>query len=175
MTREETLMQIIKLKYRSLRNFSIESGIPNSTLNSMFKKGIGGTSFDTVLKVCSLLGVDVYSLSGSAPQMSAEDRHFFSRYLEMDDESKELVTIITEHQLSRTAKAEKKAEVKKAKEISFPTEKTLSKTVRVYLSAASAGYGDYLEDADYEDVPYTSEIPQNAGNIASEFIYDATP
>lgn len=57
MTREEKLQHLIKDKYKSVREFSRESGIPNSTLNSMFKKGIGGTGIDTVMIVCHVLGI----------------------------------------------------------------------------------------------------------------------
>jgi len=161
MSREETLMQLIKLKYRSLRNFSIESDIPNSTLNSMFKKGIGGTSFDTVLKVCSLLDCDVYSLNGEQNEISADDRNFFSKYLEMDERSKELVRMVTEHQLS--SKIEIRESVPEANEIIFPVENTLSvQSIRVYLNSASAGFGEYLEDSDYEDIPLYEDIPSNA-------------
>lgn len=160
MSREETLMQLIKLKYRSLRNFSIEADIPNSTLNSMFKKGLGGTSFDTVLKVCSLLGCDPYMLSGEQSHISAEDHHFFSRYLKMDQSSKELVKLVTEHQLSAS---QVKEETPLSREIAFPIESTLSmKTIRVYLNSASAGFGEYLEDSDYEDVPFDQNIPASA-------------
>jgi len=163
MSREETLMQLIKLKYRSLRNFSIESNIPNSTLNSMFKKGLSGTSFDTVLKVCSLLGCDIYSLDGSENNVSAEDHHFFSRYLEMDENSKQLVRMVTEHQLSTASSAKPQNNKPIGKELAFPTEQTLSvETIRVYLNSASAGFGEYLEDADYEDIPINESVPSQA-------------
>lgn len=164
MSREDTLLKLIKLKYNSLRNFSIESNIPNSTLNSMFKKGIGGTSFDTVLKVCSLLGCDVYSLDGEQSEISAEDRHFFSRYLSMDPHSKKLANMVVEHQLeSRIEIRESEVQQPKAQELVFPVESTLSvQSIRVYLNSASAGFGEYLEDSDYEDIPFYEEIPANA-------------
>ena len=164
MSREDILMGLIKAKYRSLRNFSIESGIPNSTLNSMFKKGIGGTSVDTVMLVCSLLGCDLYSLSGSSNNATTEDRAFFSDYLKLSPSSKELVRMVTAHQLSNEAKeSEKKAEIAAANVVSFPVEKTLSlRTIRVYTNSASAGFGEYLEDSDYEDIEVASDVPSNA-------------
>ncbi len=154
MSREDTLMQLIRAKYRSLRNFSIESGIPNSTLNSMFKKGIGGTAVDTVLKVCSLLGCDLYSLTESEDGADIDDRIFFSKYLKLNDSDKELVRLVLEHQLDG---------YEKANIIEFPTEKTLSvNTIRIYLNSASAGFGEYLEDSDYEDIEMQDYIPQDA-------------
>ena len=161
MSREETLMELIKLKYRSLHNFSLESGIPNSTLNSMFKKGLGGTSFDTVLKVCSLLDCDIYSLMGEEQNISAEDRDFFSKYLTLEKSSKELVKMVTNHQLSVSKVIEHPKPA--AKQIAFPVEETLTaRTIRVYINSASAGFGQYLEDSDYEDVPANDAVPYEA-------------
>ncbi len=164
MTREEALMKLIKMKYKSLRNFSIESGIPNSTLNSMFKKGLGGSAVDTVMQVCSLLGCDLYSLSDSELTTKPEDHAFFSDYLRLSCSSKELVRKVTSHQLAAEAAIKSENDrVPAARELKFPVENTLSmKTIRVYLSSASAGFGEYLEDSDWEEVPFDSTIPSNA-------------
>ena len=128
----------------------------------MFKKGLGGTSFDTVFKVCSLLDCDIYSLMGEEQSISAEDRDFFSKYLSLSESSKELVNIVTSHQLAaKPAKAE--AAKPAAKQIDFPVEKTLTaRTIRVYVNSASAGFGQYLEDSDYEDVAVDSTVPMDA-------------
>lgn len=47
----------IKRQYKSVRKFSKESGIPYSTLSNALSKGIGGTSYDTVIKICKLLNL----------------------------------------------------------------------------------------------------------------------
>lgn len=47
----------IKKQYKSVRQFSEKSGIPYSTLSNALSKGIGGTSYDTVIKICSLLNL----------------------------------------------------------------------------------------------------------------------
>ena len=47
----------IKRQYKSVRKFSEESGIPYSTLSNALSKGIGGTSYDTVIKICNLLNL----------------------------------------------------------------------------------------------------------------------
>lgn len=47
----------IKRQYKSVRKFSEESGIPYSTLSNALSKGIGGTSYDTVIRVCKLLNL----------------------------------------------------------------------------------------------------------------------
>ena len=48
--------EIIK-QYKSVRKFSEKSGIPYSTLSNALSKGIGGTSCDTVIKICNLLNL----------------------------------------------------------------------------------------------------------------------
>ena len=45
----------IKKQYKSVRQFSEKSGIPYSTLSNALSKGIGGTSYETVVKICKLL------------------------------------------------------------------------------------------------------------------------
>ena len=47
----------IKRQYGSIMKFSKESGIPYSTLSNALTKGVGGTSFDTVVKICKLLNI----------------------------------------------------------------------------------------------------------------------
>ena len=57
----ETITQLIKTEikkqYKSVRQFSEKSGIPYSTLSNALSKGIGGTSYETVIKICNLLNL----------------------------------------------------------------------------------------------------------------------
>lgn len=47
----------IKTKYKSVRRFSEALGVPQSTVVSALKKGVSGTAFDTVCRMCSLLDI----------------------------------------------------------------------------------------------------------------------
>ena len=47
----------IKAQYKSVSKFSEASGIPYSTLSNALSKGVGGTSYDTVVKICQLLNI----------------------------------------------------------------------------------------------------------------------
>ena len=47
----------IKSQYKSISKFSEASGIPYSTLSNALAKGVGGTSYDTVVKICRLLNI----------------------------------------------------------------------------------------------------------------------
>lgn len=47
----------IKKQYKSVSRFSEASGIPYSTLSNALAKGVGGTSYDTVVKICRILNI----------------------------------------------------------------------------------------------------------------------
>ncbi len=49
----------IKKQYKSIRQFSLISGIPQTTLVSAIKNGISGTAYETVVKICSLLHIEL--------------------------------------------------------------------------------------------------------------------
>ena len=53
----ELIKNEIKRQYKSVRKFSEESGIPYSTLSNALSKGVGGTSYDTVMKICQILDI----------------------------------------------------------------------------------------------------------------------
>lgn len=48
----------IKKQYKSVRQFSEKSGIPYSTLSNALSKGIGGTSYETIVKICDMLNLN---------------------------------------------------------------------------------------------------------------------
>ena len=62
MNREERLRNLILDEYVSLRQFSLEADIPYSTLMTMLSRGIGGASFDVVIRICRKLDIDPYDL-----------------------------------------------------------------------------------------------------------------
>ncbi len=47
----------IKRQYRSVRHFAIALGIPQSTVVTALNKGIRGTAFETVVRMCKALGI----------------------------------------------------------------------------------------------------------------------
>lgn len=60
---EEKLKELILSRYNSIREFSIRAEIPNSTLESMFKRGIGNSSLTNVLKLCKALNISADALA----------------------------------------------------------------------------------------------------------------
>ncbi len=67
---EEQLKQHILLNFKSIRAFTQEAGIPYSTMDSIFKRGISNAGVGTVIKIFHFLNLDVESLaSGKLVQL----------------------------------------------------------------------------------------------------------
>ena len=58
MNREMKLRNLILDRYESLRQFAKEADIPYSTLMTILSRGIGGSSFDTIIQICKILEYD---------------------------------------------------------------------------------------------------------------------
>lgn len=58
MSRELNLRNLILDRYVSLRQFALEADIPYSTLMTLLSKGVGGASFDVIIKICKALEID---------------------------------------------------------------------------------------------------------------------
>ncbi len=58
MSREQNLRNRILDKYTSFRRFSEEADIPYSTLMTILSRGIGGASFDVVIRICRKLDIN---------------------------------------------------------------------------------------------------------------------
>ena len=70
----------ISRQYKSVRQFALTVGIPLSTINSALHNGIGGSSFDTVVQICKVLGIKALS----------DDSAFY-----LTDDTQELLTQAT--------------------------------------------------------------------------------
>ena len=63
MTIEEKLKNLILSRYHSIRDFTTYVGLPYTTLDSMFRRGVGNSSITNVLKVCKALGISMDALA----------------------------------------------------------------------------------------------------------------
>lgn len=61
-TREQKLRNLILDHYVSLRQFAIAADIPYSSLTTGLSRGIAGMQFDTVIKICKMLGIEPMEL-----------------------------------------------------------------------------------------------------------------
>lgn len=62
MTIEEQLKQEILTRYKSVRAFTTAVGIPYTTLDSVFKRGIQKAGVSTMIKIFNALNLDIESI-----------------------------------------------------------------------------------------------------------------
>ena len=53
----ETIKAEIKSQYKTVRSFSQQIGIPQTTISSILKNGVGGTGYETIVKICKELNI----------------------------------------------------------------------------------------------------------------------
>ncbi|HEY5585672.1 MAG TPA: helix-turn-helix transcriptional regulator [Ruminiclostridium sp.] len=108
MNREDKITLLIKEKYKSVREFSNVSGIPNSTIVSMLKKGLGGTSVDTVLLVCKFLNVSIEEINNTKRQevsMTADVKELIECYQVCDKDNKEELLMLARLKATKSTTA----------------------------------------------------------------------
>lgn len=63
---DKTLSQIlekeIKVRFRSVKQFSDKSGIPYMTISNVLKRGVENSSFGTIQRICEALNISMTSL-----------------------------------------------------------------------------------------------------------------
>lgn len=59
---ENKLKRYIMTRYSSLREFTIKSDIPYSTVNAILKRGIANSSLSNVSKICKALNISLDEL-----------------------------------------------------------------------------------------------------------------
>ena len=102
----------IKRQFRSVRQFSMYIGVPQSTIVTALQKGIGGTSFETIMKICEVL--DIKPVTGDKPVfMDGEKRELLERYAQLDAQGKQTVRAIAAVELMRVSDPDAYAELGK--------------------------------------------------------------
>ena len=94
-----TVKSEIKRKYKSVRQFAAAIGIPQSTIISGLRKGVGGMAFDTVVKMCTALGIKLSMNSGVF--MDKEKSELLEYFGELDDRGRYTVRAVCNVELLR--------------------------------------------------------------------------
>ena len=63
MSIEKQLKNLILSRYKSIRDFTIAVDIPYTTLDSIFRRGIGNSNVSTVIKICKALRISADELA----------------------------------------------------------------------------------------------------------------
>ncbi len=82
----------IKRQYKSIRRFSAEIDVPQSTIISAMRKGVSGTAFETVLKMCNAL--DIKLSVNSSVFMDREKSELLSAFSQLDEIGKHTVKTV---------------------------------------------------------------------------------
>lgn len=98
MTIEEQLKNEILNNYKSVRAFTQKIDIPYSTLDTIFKRGIGGVGVNTVLKIFNELSLDIESIdkgvlthsdSKNSPVLNTYEKKLISSYRSLNNQGKQ--------------------------------------------------------------------------------------
>ena len=63
MTTEEKLKELILKRYNSIREFTIAIDMPYTTMDSIFRRGIGNSSVSNIIKICKALNISADALA----------------------------------------------------------------------------------------------------------------
>lgn len=90
----------IKSKYSSTRKFAEELGIPQTTIVSAVKNGVGGTAFTTVCKMCKALGIKI--VNGIYPvAVTDTTRQLIEKLSKLDEKGIHTVATVLEMEYVR--------------------------------------------------------------------------
>lgn len=77
MTIEQQLKDLILNRYHSIREFTIAIDMPYTTIDSIFRRGIGNSSVTNVIKICKALGISADALADGKIAPIASKRLYF--------------------------------------------------------------------------------------------------
>ncbi|MCD8356286.1 MAG: helix-turn-helix domain-containing protein [Clostridia bacterium] len=112
MTMEESLKAEILSRYKSVNDFASVIGVPQSTIASIFKRGIGKAGVQTVLKIFNALDLDVESIERGSLELKssssnvikyepAEIENIIKKYCSLDQSGQEAVQYTLNHEVKR--------------------------------------------------------------------------
>ena len=94
---EDQLKSIILSKYKSVRAFCLEAGVPYTTVDSILKRGIRNAGVNTIIKIFRILELDVESVATeqlkavatTACVLTSKEEILLSNYRILNEEGQE--------------------------------------------------------------------------------------
>lgn len=185
MTVEEQLKSEILSRYKSIAAFTSAIGVPNSTLNSVFKRGISNAGISTMIKVFDALDLDVESIQTGTlekkqscikshcqtietklGELSVEEQTHIKKYRLLDPYGKEAVDGVLDVESRRCQEERDKqaAILREQREQSEAAEEIApdASEMLVYINPAAAGTTLYAE-SDFERLTFPADkVPRGA-------------
>ncbi len=83
----------VKKQYRSVRRFAIHLGIPQTTVASALKNGVGGTAYTTVVLMCKELNIKLVNYDTPIPM---DDRaiSMLEKYHSLDEKGRHCIDTV---------------------------------------------------------------------------------
>ena len=97
----------ISRQYRSVRQFAFAVGVPLSTINSALHNGVGGSSFDTVVQMCQVLGIKALS-DDAAFSLTDDTEQLLTPYAALADSGRHTVASVMEVEYKRCCSKDEK-------------------------------------------------------------------
>ena len=88
----ELIKAEIKRQYKSVRQFASVIDVPQSTIISAVRKGVSGTAFETVIKMCNALDIKLSLNSGVF--MDRENSELLAAFSQLDEIGKHTVKTV---------------------------------------------------------------------------------
>ena len=89
----------IKLKFKTLENFSRHMGIPRTTLNFILKNGVGSSSYDMITRIFEAL--DIAPVRNIPVVISSQNIDLLKMYSRLDEIGKHTVLSVAEAEYRR--------------------------------------------------------------------------
>ena len=118
----ELIKSEIKKQFGTLKRFSSSSGIPYSTLTNALTKGVGGTSYDTVVKICKLLGLR-QSDDSDLVLFSRDFHDMYEKLSALDDQGMHTVATVLNMEYARCQGTEPEPVIKGFNQIGLAVKK----------------------------------------------------
>ena len=87
-------------QYKSVRQFAFAVDVPLSTVNSALHNGVGGSSFDTVLRLCKVLGIKDIG-DDAAFYLTDDTEKLLTQYAKLDDYGRHTIASVMQVEYDR--------------------------------------------------------------------------
>jgi len=90
----------IARQFKSVRQFSFTVDVPLSTINSALHNGVGGSSFDTVMQICKVLGIKVMNDDASF-YLTEDTEKLLTQYAKLDKYGRHTISSVLQVEYDR--------------------------------------------------------------------------
>ncbi len=96
----ELIVDEVKKQYRSVRRFAMHLGIPQTTVASALKNGVGGTAYTTVVQMCKELNIKLVNYDTPLP-MDDKTVTMIEKYHSLDEKGRHCIDTLVKMEYER--------------------------------------------------------------------------